>query len=1217
MRKTGASTSYFTKGIILPSDLTSNRTAAFFLPILLLVGLITYGAVGESSVLADTLFRNAATIDLPTQETEILTPDTDDKRPTVGPLTNGANHTGTIPTGGVTDTWTFQANTNDYVSITLGEVLPPGPDPNFRPRLRLLRPDGSQADDTSDGFLVTDIALRVNATGVFTVLVSNFSPGSQTGPANYIITYTKTPGPYTVSAGDEGGQLINGANHTGTIALADQDTWTFDANFNEYISLSMGELLVPGPDPMFRPQLRLIRPDGVVSDDTSDGFQATDISLRAPVTGVYTVLVSNFSPNSQTTSINYFLTLAKTPGPYSVSPGDDGGQLTNGANHIGGIGVGDQDTWTFDATFNDYISLSLGEILVPGPDPAFRPHLRLVRPDGVVSDDSSDGFQATDIALRAPITGTYTVLVSNFSPNSQVGNVNYFITLSKSPGPYTVSPGDDGGQLTNGANHNGTISVGDQDTWTFDASFNDYISLSLGEILISGPDPAFRPQLRLIRPDGAVSDDTSDGFQATDIALRAPIAGVYTVLVTNFTPNSQIGSVNYFLTLTKTPGPYSVSAGDEGGSLTNGANHTGGIGVGDQDTWTFDAAFNDDITLSLGEVLVSGPDTGFRPQLRLIRPDGVVSGDTSDGFQATEISLRAPVSGTYTVLVSNFVPNSQVGVVNYFLTLAKTPGPYVISPSDHGGPLTENSTRPGTLYIGDQDVWIFHATANNNIVLNLSEVTVPGPDLGFSPRLRIIGPGGVELFDSSGTNLVEASRVIPLTGVYTVIVSNNVPNSQVGNVNYTLAFTGPTQPTLSIGNLTQNEGDSGTTNFTFAVGLSTPVTQAVGFTFATSDGSATAGSDYLLVPETQATITPGNLTQSVTIAVNGDITIEPNETFLVSLSNVLVVNVSVPTGTGTIVNDDFPGTIQFSAATYGVAESGGTAVITATRTAGRSNTVSAQYTSNNGSAVSGEDYTATSGTLTWAEGDTTAKTFSIPITNDEIFEGDETVNISLGNPTGGASLGTPSGAVLTILDNKSQPSISILAIARGEGNSGTTPFTFTISLDRLSVQTVTVNASTSNGTATAPDDYIAAGPTLVTFNPGESSKTFTVLVNGDTTIEPNENFFVNLTAASNATILSSPAVGTINDDDNVSFVSVSGRVTTPAGQGLRNAVVSMTDSLGARRTATTSSFGIYTFENVRSAEEYTFAVSSKRYRFTPRILTVGGNISNLDFVGLE
>lgn len=82
-------------------------------------------------------------------------------------------------------------------------------------------------------------------------------------------------------------------------------------------------------------------------------------------------------------------------------------------------------------------------------------------------------------------------------------------------------------------------------------------------------------------------------------------------------------------------------------------------------------------------------------------------------------------------------------------------------------------------------------------------------------------------------------------------------------------------------------------------------------------------------------------------------------------------------------------------------------------------------------------------------------------------------------------------------------------------------------------------------------------------------------------------------------------------------VTISGRVTTPSGLGLRNAIVTLVEPSGVRRTATTSSFGIYSFANVPAGQSYTISVSSKRYRFAPRIQTIDQNLNNLDFVGLE
>ncbi len=81
--------------------------------------------------------------------------------------------------------------------------------------------------------------------------------------------------------------------------------------------------------------------------------------------------------------------------------------------------------------------------------------------------------------------------------------------------------------------------------------------------------------------------------------------------------------------------------------------------------------------------------------------------------------------------------------------------------------------------------------------------------------------------------------------------------------------------------------------------------------------------------------------------------------------------------------------------------------------------------------------------------------------------------------------------------------------------------------------------------------------------------------------------------------------------------SISGRVLTPSGLGLRNAVVNLTDSLGQRRTATSSSFGVYQFDGVATGQTYTLSVASKRYRFAARVQDVSGQITDLDFTGLE
>ena len=115
--------------------------------------------------------------------------------------------------------------------------------------------------------------------------------------------------------------------------------------------------------------------------------------------------------------------------------------------------------------------------------------------------------------------------------------------------------------------------------------------------------------------------------------------------------------------------------------------------------------------------------------------------------------------------------------------------------------------------------------------------------------------------------------------------------------------------------------------------------------------------------------------------------------------------------------------------------------------------------------------------------------------------------------------------------NMERCEIKINDVSKKEGNVGTTPFVFTVSLDRSPIDPVTVKYATSNVTATAPSDYIATSGTVV-FPSGVQQQTITVLVKGDTTREGNETFFVILSNPSpNAVFEDSIGVGTILNDD--------------------------------------------------------------------------------------
>src|SRR5205823_5949559 len=117
---------------------------------------------------------------------------------------------------------------------------------------------------------------------------------------------------------------------------------------------------------------------------------------------------------------------------------------------------------------------------------------------------------------------------------------------------------------------------------------------------------------------------------------------------------------------------------------------------------------------------------------------------------------------------------------------------------------------------------------------------------------------------------------------------------------------------------------------------------------------------------------------------------------------------------------------------------------------------------------------------------------------------------------------------------------------------------FTVTLSAVSGQTVTVVATSANGTAISPFDYTALSPTTLTFAPGETSKTVTVAVNGDTLAEANETFFVNLNAAINATFADNQGLGTISNDDLVPTMSINDVSVLEGNLGTTNAVFTVT-----------------------------------------------------------
>lgn len=338
------------------------------------------------------------------------------------------------------------------------------------------------------------------------------------------------------------------------------------------------------------------------------------------------------------------------------------------------------------------------------------------------------------------------------------------------------------------------------------------------------------------------------------------------------------------------------------------------------------------------------------------------------------------------------------------------------------------------------------------------------------------------------------------------------------------------QPTMTIGNTSVTEGDSGTASANFTVTLSSASDQPVTVNYATGGpGGAVAGSDYQAVAGT-LTFNPGETSQTIAVPVYGDTRDEFTEIFYLNFRSPTNAVVVGGQASGLILDDDPPPALAINDVTLAEGNSGSIAfVFTVSLSAASGKTVNVNFATSDGTATaSNNDFVPTGSYLTFAPGETT-KTFTVPVKGDPRDEYDENFVVSL-SYAANASIADGQG-VGTILDDDPPPALTINDVTLAEGRSGIRYFVFTVSLSAASDKTISVNFATANGTATtANNDYVATSG-MLTFAPGETTKTITVQVIGNKKKEANETFFLNLFGASNALFADSQGLGTILNDD--------------------------------------------------------------------------------------
>ena len=422
-----------------------------------------------------------------------------------------------------------------------------------------------------------------------------------------------------------------------------------------------------------------------------------------------------------------------------------------------------------------------------------------------------------------------------------------------------------------------------------------------------------------------------------------------------------------------------------------------------------------------------------------------------------------------------------------------------------GGVLVDFATADGT------------ARAGHNYVATSGTLTFDSTNTSKTFSIPIVGDS---LIEGDNTVLLSLSNVRSSTG----FAGAGVP--VLGAIKNAVLTIKDAQKGLQFG--ASNYSVSETTAMaTVNVVRTGPLTDTATVRYSTSDGTAVTGVNYVATSGV-LTFAPSIATMSFPVKILPDKVVAGPKTVLLALSGA---NSSAAPAVAigprasavlTIGDADAGGIIKFAAATFSVNEAAGSAVITVTRTGGMAGAVTVDYATADlpcaispcpGIAESSEDYEPRAGTLTFAPGET-MKTFPVPIVADSVFEGNETFLVNLSNVQGGATLGSPSQAVVTIVDDDQGGAVQLSAAAYtvNEPTSGNASARITVT------RTGTADAAsvlflTGAGTAIPSVNYVPVASTLV-FDAGVMSKDVLITVIGDN--NATGNLTVPLTLASPA-----------------------------------------------------------------------------------------------------
>ena len=615
----------------------------------------------------------------------------------------------------------------------------------------------------------------------------------------------------------------------------------------------------------------------------------------------------------------------------------------------------------------------------------------------------------------------------------------------------------------------------------------------------------------------AIDDALAEGNEAINLTLSAPggsaTLGTVKTAVLNILDNDNLpGTVAFTAAtaaLSETAGAITVSVARSGGSY--------GAASVSYATANSSAASGSDFAATSGTLTWANGDAATKTIRVTVYNDTLA--EASESFQ---IRLSAASGAALGAITANTVTIADDDSPSPNGTLQFSAGS--LSVNENAGSATVTVSRT----LGSLGAVSLSYATSNGTALSGSDYSAASGTLSWADGDSASKSFTVPIVDD-GT--AEANETVNLT------VSGPVGGAVLGSqkaIVLSIVDNDGLPGTLGLTAATASVPEAGG-SVTLSVARSGGSTGAASVQYATFNSSAVAGSDYAATSGSLTWANGDAATKTIRITVYNDTIADANESFQVRLSNAAGASMGATTQAVVSIADDdtasVNGSFVFNVGSQSVAENGGTAVVTVRRTQSYVGAVTVDYASANGTATAGSDYTAASGSLSWADGETASKTFTVAIADDATAEASETINLSLTNPTGGAALGSAKTMSLSITDNDGLPGTISLSAASYTVSEAGGAIDVSVSRTGGTVGSVAISYSTGNGSAAAGSDYGAVGGTLIWANGDAATKTIRIPILNDTLKESAETILVRLSNVQTAT-LGAIASGTVTITDN-------------------------------------------------------------------------------------